>query len=145
MTSTLNTNFSNAALSADTTYLYKVAAVAGTVASPLSAVDPATTTIFNDDPLNAGTPVRAAHLTQLRTAVNAMRAAAGLGVQAFTDPGLGAGTTIKGVHLTQLRTALDQARATLALPAIAYTDPAVTAASTRIKVVHISNVRTGVK
>jgi hypothetical protein len=140
-----STSFNDAGLSANTTYLYKVASVAGSAASPLSALDPATTTIFTDDPLGAGAPVKAAHITQLRTAVNAMRAAAGLGAQAFTDPGLGSGTTIKATHLTQLRTALDQARAALGLSAVAYVDPTISAGSTSIKAIHMTNLRSGVK
>jgi hypothetical protein len=139
------TSYNDSALSANTTYLYKVVATAGAVSSPLSAVDAATTILFTDDPLNAGTAAKATHILQLRTAVNAMRAAAGLGAQAFTDPALTSGTQIKAVHLQQLRTALDQARAAIGLPALAYTDPTLAAGVTRIKAAHITGLRTGVK
>jgi hypothetical protein len=111
----------------------------------LSALDPATTTIFADDPLNAGTIAQAIHVTQLRTAVNAMRFAAGLGAQVFTDTPLNAGTPIKTVHVAQLRTALDQARAALGVPAIAYADPTITPGVTTIKRSHIVDLRNGVK
>ena len=43
--------------------------------SPMSAPDVATTVVFQDDPLVAGTTiVKKNHIDQLRTAINAMRA-----------------------------------------------------------------------
>jgi hypothetical protein len=137
--------YNDTPLSANTTYLYKVLATAGAVSSPLSAVDAATTILFADDPLVAGTAAKATHILQLRTAVNAMRAAAGLGEQAFTDPALTSGTSIQAIHLQQLRTALDQARAAIGLPALAYTDPTLAAGVTKIKAAHVTGLRTGVK
>jgi hypothetical protein len=139
------TSYPDAGLGADTAYLYKVAAVNGTAISALSALDAATTTVFSDDPLNGGTAAKAAHITQLRTAVNAMRVAADIGVQSFSDTPLNAGTTIKAVHVTELRTALDQARAALGLPAIVYVDPAIAPHSTTIKAAHMIDLRNGVK
>jgi hypothetical protein len=141
---TLNANDSS--LTADTTYLYKVRAINGATMSAFSSIDPATTTIFMDDPLNVGVPAKAVHITQLRTAVNAMRAAANLGAQSFTDPGLAAGVVIKAVHQNDLRAALNQARTAIGLSAIVYTDPpTVTGGVTTIKAAHIVNLRDGVK
>lgn len=134
--------FNDSGLAANTTYLYKVRAVAA-VTSAYSSVDAATTTVFTDASL-AGVPVKAVHFTELRTAVNAMRAAAGLSAQVFTDAAL-AGVAIKATHLTQLRTALDQARATIGLSALTYTDSTVTAATTPVKAVHVTELRNGVK
>ena len=139
------TTFPDGGLNADTTYLYKVKSVSGTAVSPLSAVDPATTMIFADDPLNAGVVAQTIHITQLRTAVNAMRAAAGLGAQVFSDSPLTAGTTIKAVHITQLRTALDQARATIGVPALVYADSTITPGVTKLKATHLTDLRNGVK
>jgi hypothetical protein len=135
-----STTFNDSSLSANTTYLYKVRATAGVATSPLSAVDAATTTIFTDDPLFVGTPIRNTHVTQLRTAVNAMRTAGGLAAAVFTG-----GTTIQALHITQLRTALDQARAAIGLSALNYTDPTITVGVTKVKAVHVSEVRAGVK
>jgi hypothetical protein len=84
------------------------------------------------------------HITQLRTAVNAVRAAAGLGAQSFTDPSLPA-VKIKATHVTQLRTALDAARTAIGLPAVSYTDSTITAGSTVLKTAHIADLRNGVK
>jgi hypothetical protein len=139
------TNYSDAGLTADTTYLYKIASVNGAAISALSALDPATTTVFTDDPLNTGIVAKAVHVTELRTAVNAMRTAAGIGVQTFTDSPLTAGTPIKALHISQLRTALDQARSALGLGGIAYVDPAITPGVTVLKMAHIVDLRNGVK
>ena len=81
------------------------------------------------------------HLSQLRTAINTMRSAAGLSAVTFTDPTITAQSTIvKAVHLTQLRTALDQARAALGLPALSYTNPLTT-----IRAVHFEELRSGAR
>jgi hypothetical protein len=132
-------------LAADTTYLYKVASVSGSAVSPMSVLDAATTTIFDDDPLAAGVIAQAVHITQLRTAVNAMRTAAALGPQMFADSPLTVGTPIRALHVMQLRTALDQARATLGLPAMIYTDPTLTIGVTTLKAAHMTDLRNGVK
>jgi glycosyl hydrolase family 44 len=139
------TTFGDSGLAADTTYLYKVKSVSGAAVSPLSALDPATTTIFADDPLSAGVVAQTLHITQLRTAVNAMRAAAGLGAQTFNDSPLTSGTMIKAVHVTQLRTALNQARSALGVPPIVYTDPTITANTTVVRAAHLTDLRNGVK
>ena len=143
--STAATTFNDATLSADSTYLYKVKAIAGAVTSPLSAVDATTTTVFTNDPLTAGIAVKATHMLELRTAVNAMRAAAGLTAQIFTDTPLLSDTSIKAVHLQQLRTALDQARAAIGLSATPYTDPTITPGATKPKATHLTELRNGVK
>ncbi|MEA2237136.1 MAG: hypothetical protein QOC81_1860 [Thermoanaerobaculia bacterium] len=140
------TTYNNTSLTPNTTYLYKVRAVNGATTSPYSPIDPATTIVFTDDPLNTGVTAKAVHVTQLRTAVNAMRAAAGLGAQSFTDPGLASGFTIKAAHQNELRTALNLARSTIGLAAISYVDPpTVTGGTTTVKAAHIVNLRDGVK
>ncbi len=130
-------------LAADTTYLYRVRAMTDATPASAFATDAATTIDFTDAALS-GAPIRAVHVAELRTAVNAMRAAAGLGAFGFTNPTLVAGaTTIARLHLTELRTALDAARAAAGLPPITYTDPVITANSTQVKAVHMMEVRAG--
>ncbi|HEV7768742.1 MAG TPA: M12 family metallo-peptidase [Thermoanaerobaculia bacterium] len=141
--SSATTNFADGGRTANTAYLYKVRAVAGTESGD-SNIDLATTTIFTDDPLVAGTPVKAVHITQLRTAVNAVRTLASLGAGSYTDPSLAVGVTgIKAVHINDLRTALNQARSALALSAVSYGE--TVAAGVSIKTSHITELRNGVK
>ena len=109
-------------------------------------MDPATTILFTDDPLVAGTTkVKGIHLTEERTAVNAFRVAAGLLTVTFTDT-VGPTLKVKAFHVNELRTALDPARSTLGLTAVPYTDsPTVTANVTKVKAAHFQEIRNGVK
>jgi hypothetical protein len=83
-------------------------------------------------------------MTQLRTAIDAMRAAAGLAPASYTSP-VSASTIIRRTHLTEMRTALDFARSVIGLTAISYTDPTITAGATRVKTAHVTDLRNGVK
>ena len=131
--------------SANTAYLYEVRAdPSGT----FSSTDLATTVIFTDDPLSSSIAVKTTHITQLRTAVDAVRKLANNGVAnnySYTDSTLTGGTTfIKGVHLTDLRTALDAARSSLSLSALSYTDTTINS-SVKVKAQHFTELRNGVK
>ena len=66
---------------------------------------------FTDHPIVPGeTPVKAIHFTELRTRIDAVRAAVGLGRFAWTDSRLVVGITpVRGAHVSELRTALAQA------------------------------------
>lgn len=82
------TSYTDSGLSPNTTYVYRIQATgSGGGVSGFSNVDHATTIVFTDDPLISGlTVVKAVHLAELRTAVNAMRDAAGLSAATWTDP-----------------------------------------------------------
>jgi hypothetical protein len=138
-------NFTDIAVVANTAYLYKVRAVdASGTRSAFSNLDLATTVTFTDDPLVAqSTVVKAQHITQLRTAVNAVRALAGLGAVSFTDPTLTSAIVIKATHVTDLRGALDPARSNLGLPTLSYTDSPLTGVV--VKAIHLQELRTAVK
>jgi hypothetical protein len=129
---------------ANTAYLYSVHAIAPS-GTPNGVADLATTVIFTDPALVTGTLIRAAHFTELRTAVNAVRVLANIGAGAYTDPGLGAGSVVKAAHLIDLRNALNAARSTLSLPPITYTRPAIVAGSTTIAAADINDLRGGVR
>ena len=137
--------FNDAGRSANTAYLYKVRAVNGGESTD-SNIDLATTVIFTDDPLVAGTTaIKAAHVSELRTAIDAVRALAALGAGSYTDPIITAGSTaVKAVHVTELRTAIDAARSALALSALSYADP-ISAGTTAVKASHLTELRNGVK
>ena len=127
---------------ANTSYLYMVKAVNAGGPSGDSLSDLATTVIFTNDPLTSGIVVQAIHLTQLRTAVNAVRALAVLGSLPFTEtpsPSI----TIKAVHITELRTALDAALGPLGRGTGGYTDAAL--AGVAVKTVHFQEIRNRVK
>jgi hypothetical protein len=145
LTTTAAISYNDATAAANTTYLYKVRVIAP-AASAFTAVDAATTVIFTDPTLTAATTkIKLVHIAQLRTAVNAMRAAGGLAAAVFTDPALTTAMRPKAVHVSQLRTALDAARTAIGLPALAYTDPTLTAGTTKVKALHLTQLRNGVK
>ena len=95
-----------------------------------------------NEPLAAGVPVLAAHLAQLRTAVNAVRQLANLGAASFTDAA-SAGVLIKAVHLAEIRAALDAALPGLGLAAGGYTDASL--AGVIVKAVHHQEIRNRIK
>ncbi|HYH08314.1 MAG TPA: fibronectin type III domain-containing protein [Thermoanaerobaculia bacterium] len=132
-----STSFNDTTVSANTTYVYFVRALdAASRASGNSAPDIATTIAFTDNPLVAGsTKVKLVHVTELRNAVNSVRAVAGLGAATFTG-----GSVVQAVHVTELRNALNAARVTLGLSALTFTD----ASPTLIKATHFQEIRNGV-
>jgi hypothetical protein len=137
LTSTASTSLNDTTVSANSAYVYKVQASNSSGTSALSAPDLATTIVFTDSSL-LGNTIKAVHFEQLRTAVNAVRAAAGLSAATFTDPTPLAGVVIKHVHLTELRTALDAARTALGLPTLTYTEPSVI-----VQAVQVTELRAG--
>lgn len=136
------TSFSDTGRPANTSFLYRVRAVNGAGVSVNSSVDLATTILFTDRPLTVGTAIKSVHLTQLRTAVNAVRALAGRGAFGFTGTGA-AGTTVAASNITQLRTALDEARLDLGLSTGGYTNASLGGVS--VKAVHFQEVRNRVE
>jgi hypothetical protein len=98
---------------------------------------------FSDDPLGTSTPVKAVHLSELRSCVNALRGQAGLAAATWTDGTLISGSTpVKAVHITELRSALDAVYSAYAFPTPTYTDSTLSAGSTTIKRAHVSELRT---
>lgn len=142
-TSTTSALSDNAAGS-NTAYLYQVRAIAPAV-TPYSTGDLATTTMFTDPTLTASMVIKADHISQLRTAVRAVRTLAGSGVFSFTDAIVTPGATvIRALHIVELRTALDEARSTLQLPAIVYTTPSLTP-GLNVAAADVNDLRGGVR
>jgi hypothetical protein len=144
--SSATNSYNDTTAAPDTAYLYAVRSIDGSnVTSPLSTGDLATTVIFTDPAIVlSSTKVKTVHVTQLRTAVAAVRALAGLGAYSFTDAVLNAGAAAKAVHVAELRSALDAARSTLGLSANVYVD-APLAAGVVVRGTHVNDVRNGVK
>lgn len=135
------TSYTDTSVASGTTYVYRVRATGstGTLPSAYSNTDHATTIIFVDDPLIPGvTVIKAIHLTQLRQAVNAVRAAAGLSAASWTDP-TPTGVRVRAVHITELRNALTPALTALGKTAT-YTDPTL-GPGTVVKAVHFQELR----
>lgn len=98
---------------ANSAYLYKVASVNAAGTSPFSQPDLATTVVYSDDRLvQFTTVIKLAHLTQLRTAINAVRALANQGAGTFTDAAV-PGLKVKAVHILELRNQYDSAMGVL--------------------------------
>jgi hypothetical protein len=98
-------------------------------------------TVFTDDAIVIGaTTVKAQHILELRQAVDAMRAVAGLSGAPWTDPALATGNTIKAIHILDLRTFLDDAATRLGYSTSPYTDPGLTTGFV-IKRIHVEELR----
>lgn len=128
--------------SANTAYLYRVRAVNASGSSADSASDLATTVMFTNDPLSSNVVVAALHLSQLRTAVSAVRAQAGLGAVTYTDAAA-AGMTVKAVHITELRSSLDAAMSALGKTTGGWTNASL--GGVAIKATHFQEIRNRVK
>jgi hypothetical protein len=135
-------SFSDTSAAAGQSYLYRVRAVGagGTSGNSSSAI--ATTVMFANDPLTAGTVVQGVHLSQIRTAVNAARLLANLTTVNFTDPAP-VGVTIKSAHIDVLRMALDAALTALGLTAGGYTNSPLTGA--QVKAIDFQELRDRVR
>jgi YD repeat-containing protein len=99
-------------------------------------------TTFTDDILTVGqTTAKAQHIIELRQAIDALRAVAGLGAAPWTDVVLvPIGNAVRAVHIQELRTYLDNAAALLGYPTQPYMDPSLTSGFT-VKKVHIEELR----
>ncbi|HEX5702346.1 MAG TPA: fibronectin type III domain-containing protein [Pyrinomonadaceae bacterium] len=121
------TTFTDNTVTSVTAYLYRVRAVdGGGNLSPYSNLDVATAITFTDDTIVTGsTLVKAAHINELRQAVDAVRATANLGAANWGAAITAGVTTVQADHIQTLRTNLDQARGALSLSACSYTNVGV--------------------
>ena len=124
-------------------YLYRVYAVRGGTASLASTPDFATNIAFTDDPVTGGvTTLKLVHLSELRTAVNALRWVAGLAPASFTD-GMTNELPIRAIHFAELRAAANAARSQLGAAAVSFNPPV--AAGLEIRASHVNQLRGGVR
>jgi hypothetical protein len=125
-------------------YIYRVRSAdsSGNTSSP-SNLALATTVMFTDEPLHQfATTVKAVHITDLRTAVNAVRTTAGLAGYVWTNQTLTPQVTqVKAVDVEDLRNALTPALTTMGFSAPVYTDEPLHQMVTRIKAQHIQELR----
>ena len=101
---------------------------------------------FSDPEIVPGvTPVRAVHFTELRTRIDGLRTAAGLGRFAWTDAVLTPGVTrVRLVHLLQMRSALAEAYRAAGRPAPRWADAAPVGGTTPIRAAHLMELRAAV-
>lgn len=92
-------------------------------------------------PVLTASPVRAADFTELQEAVNAARAALGWAALPFAS--VSPGDTVAAAHLDALRAAVDAVRAAVGASPLSYTDATITPESTRIRAIHIEQLRSG--
>ncbi len=95
------------------------------------------------NPLSPGDDIKLENLTELRTAVNSLRAHAGLAAFNFTvdSSPVRNETTVKADHIRQLRTALEQARSQLGLSTGGYAHPTLTENSSLIYAIDFQELR----
>ena len=120
------TSFTDNTVNSVTAYLYRVRAVdaAGNV-SPYSNVDLATAISFVDDTLQVNsTTIKVAHVTQLRQAVNAVRAVTSSLSPVNWAEAISPTVRVRASHILELHSGLDGARSALGLSACAYTNAA---------------------
>jgi hypothetical protein len=109
--------------------------------SPAAAQLPSSCTQFTNNPLLAGTVIKAVHIMQLRACVNALRSRVNLPSVPWTDPILVAGVTpMKAVHITELRSAVNAVYIAKGQTAPTYTDPTL-GSGTVVKTAHITDLR----
>jgi hypothetical protein len=136
--------FTDLAAPPSSALLYRVRAKAANGAvSEYSASDLALTYAFTDGTIQPGvTAVKRVHVTELRSAANAVRALAGLGAMSWAEP---APAIVRVAHISELRTAIDQARAALHLPTLTHIDPTLTAGTSPIRAVHFEELRASMR
>jgi hypothetical protein len=100
---------------------------------------------FTDNVLTAGVSmIRAVHVTELRSRIDALRSRASLAAYAWTDPTLSAASTfVRVVHIADLRAALADVYTTIGRAAPAYVDPALST-DVVIKRTHLTQLRSAV-
>jgi hypothetical protein len=127
------------ATDANTAYLYQVRAVdAVGGASAMSNIDLATTVPFTSDP-----NIRFAEFSQLRTAVNAVLATAGLALMS-ADGTFASGGPVRAQHVIDLRDAIAAARSKIGLPAASFAE-SISANATPIRLSHVEEIRSAVR
>ncbi|MEO8034651.1 MAG: IPT/TIG domain-containing protein [Acidobacteriota bacterium] len=136
------TTFDDPTVTPNTAYAYRVRASNGSGVSGDSATDIATTILFANDPLTTGVVVQALHVTQLRSAIDAVRQLVPLGAAGYTNAAV-PGVIVRGTHVTEMRSALDPALTALGMAAGGYTDSVLSGVP--IKAVHLQEVRNRIK
>jgi parallel beta helix pectate lyase-like protein/List-Bact-rpt repeat protein len=102
--------------------------------------------VFTDSTLTPfASVIRAIHVTELRSAIDTLRARQGLAAIGWADSAIAANATVvKRTHLAELRSAIAAVYAARGLAAPAWTDAMITPNATIIRAVHIAELRVAV-
>jgi hypothetical protein len=102
--------------------------------------------VFTEPTLTPGASViRAAHFTELRGAIDTLRARQGLATFGWTDSRLVAGSMmIRQVHLAELRSAVSAVYVARGLSTPAWTDATITPGATVVRAAHVTELRAAV-
>jgi hypothetical protein len=102
--------------------------------------------VFTDSTLTQfSSVIRAIHVTELRGAIDTLRARQGLAAFGWTDSAIAANATVvKRTHLAELRSAIAAVYVARGLSAPAWTDATITPNATIIRGVHIAELRAAV-
>jgi RHS repeat-associated protein len=156
LSATSSTNFTDSGASLGSAYLYRVCAADGTnnCTSGYSNIvlgarlnfptDPSITTMGDDPSGQTVTKMKAAHITELRSAVNAVRSLAGLPAATWAHPTLTPSVTeISKNDVNELRTKLDEALTALGVRTSNWIDHPLAGApnGTLIRGVQITQLR----
>ena len=134
--------YTTPSLTSTTRYWVRVSNAGGSANSNTATI----TITFTDSTLTSGSSlIRLVHVTELRTRINAIRAALGLQPYSFANPTLTAGSSvIKAIDITELRTALAQAYTAAGMTVPTYTYPTLTAGVSIVRAIDITELRNAV-
>jgi YD repeat-containing protein len=141
-------SYDDSSIAADTAYFYQVCASpapAAPCSSGFSNQDLATTVVFSD--ITADRTVRLVDFTELLTAVNAVRVAAGQSTRTWaailtSSPAPVVGGIIYGEHVMALRSEMEAALLLLGFSHHTYVDPTLPGSpNVVIKAIHINELR----
>lgn len=120
------------------TCLYEVRSANGAGTSGFSNADLSVNVTFTDEGEDNLSWIKAAHISELRDAVDAVRALAGLSAGTYNHPDL---DWVRAEHITDLRNQLTPALQVLGLPVPAFTD----STPVLIRKVHVTELRDAVR
>ena len=93
-----------------------------------------------------GTPIRAAHVLELRARIDALRQRLTMTAFEWTDAAINVTATgVRAVHINELRTALLAAYGQAAQPVPSFNDVPIVAGVTAVRAMHITELRTAVE
>ena len=141
-----SSTFLTPALHEQTSYWVRVSDCSGSVDSAVASVSVAytdATSTFTDPVLTTGlTFIKAIHILELRTRINALRTANGLAAASWTDPTLVPATVwIRPIHILEMRTALDDVYDAKGLTRFSFTG---FTAGSFVRAQHVAELRSAV-